>query len=504
MARQYLLGVDIGTQGTKTSLISTEGQLITDAFEASKLIRPAKGVVQQEPDDIYGSVLHTIAEVVSKSGVSPSDILAIGIDGQMAGVMGIDKDWNAATYYDSWLDTRCEKYIHQIKSEAEDQVVSITGCPVTYAHGPKILWWKYERPDLYKKIAKFVQPGGYVVGRLAGLKADEAYLDYTYLHFSGFGDVEHNRWSDELLALFEVAKDKMPEIVEPWKIVGSLSKEASQACGLLSGVPLVAGCGDSAATSLGAGITKRGLLFDIAGTASIFSCCVDQYKPDVATKTLLFAHSVLPGLWIPMAYINGGGMCLKWFRDNLTGEDVRVDYGELDKAAAEIPAGSEGLIFLPHFSGRVCPNNPYIRGTWLGLSWIHNRNHLYRAIMEGIAYEYYYYLKVLNKLVKNMEFSQVIAIGGGAKSPLFNSIKANVLGIKYSTLATSDTATLGGAILAGYGVKVFNNISETAERFSKIAAWIEPDLRERDKYKRYADNYEKTIDMLNPLFKIIN
>ncbi|MGE5581409.1 MAG: xylulokinase, partial [Bacillota bacterium] len=312
MSNGYLIGVDIGTQGTKTTLINTAGEIIAEAFENSRLISPASGVVQQEADDLYYSVTRTIAETVSKSGIKPADVLAIGIDGQMAGIMGIDRDWNAVTYYDSWLDTRCEKYIAKIKAEAEEGVIRITGCPVTYAHGPKILWWKYERPDVYKNIAKFVLPGAYVAGRLTGLKAENAYIDYTYLHFSGFGDVERLRWSEDLLNLFRVERDKMPEIVEPWKIIGKLTTEPAQACRLIPGIPLVAGCGDSAATSLGAGITKKGLLFDIAGTASIFSCCVDQYKPDINNKTLLFARSVVPGLWIPMAYINGGGMCLKW------------------------------------------------------------------------------------------------------------------------------------------------------------------------------------------------
>lgn len=500
MPQQYLLGIDIGTQGTKTSLISTTGGFVADAFESSNLIRPSKGAVQQDPDDIYDSVIRTIAAVIAKSGIPPSAVLAMGIDGQMAGIMGIDEDWNAVTYYDSWLDTRCERYIARIKAEAEEKVIAITGCPVTYAHGPKILWWKHEQPEAYRKIAKFVLPGCYVTGRLAGLKADQAFVDYTYLHFSGFGDVAANRWSEELLRLFDVAPDKMPSVVEPWKIVGHLSAAAARACGLAAGIPLVAGCGDSAATSLGAGITRKGLLFDIAGTASIFSCCVDEYQPDIKTKTLLFAHSVIPGLWIPMAYINGGGMCLKWYRDHFTG-DKPVSYDALDRAAREIPAGSDGLIFVPHFSGRVCPNNPDLRGTWLGLSWIHGRDHLYRAIMEGIGYEYSYYFKVLKGLVQTTAFSRVIAMGGGARSALFNSIKASILGVNYSSLAAGDAATLGCAILAGYGVKAFSSIPETAERFTRIESQTEPDMAQHAIYSRYAAIYQNAIEGMSSIFK---
>ncbi len=503
MRKQYLLGVDIGTQGTKTSLVSIDGQVVANAFEPSRLIQPSKGVVKQEPEDIYISVVRTIAEVITKTGVSATDILAIGIDGQMAGIMGIDRDWKAVTHYDSWLDTRCEKYIKLIQAEAEEEVIRITGCPVTYAHGPKILWWKYERPEVYRKIAKFVLPGVYVAGRLTGLKADDAYVDYTYLHFSGFGDVEKTKWSKELLRLFQVEADKMPTIVEPWKVIGSLTREAAEQCHLLPGIPVVAGCGDTAATSLGAGITRPGLVFDVAGTASVFSCCVDQYRPDIKYKTLLFARSIIPDLWIPMAYINGGGMCLKWFRDHLIGGET--GYAELDRESEAIPAGSEGLIFLPHFSGRVCPNDPYTRGTWVGLSWNHTRSHLYKAIMEGIAYEYRYYLKVLKELVKEeVQFTEVIVIGGGAKSNVFNAIKADVLGIKYNPQQVSDTATLGTAIVAGYGVKVFSDLRQAADSLVKQGKRIEPDWTNHERYKKYADLYEEMFAALAPFFKFLS
>lgn len=503
MPTKYLLGVDIGTQGTKTALFTLDGKKIADAFEASRLISLSRGMVQQEPDEIYGSVLHTISEVMEKSGANPSDVLGIGIDGQMAGIMGIDKDWNAVTYYDSWLDTRCEKYIELIKEEAEEKVIRITGCPVTYAHGPKVLWWKNERPDAYKRIEKFIMPSTYVVGRLAGLKSEQAYIDYTHLHFSGYGDVERKTWSDELLDLFKVEKGKMPDIMEPWKIAGYLTDTAAGQCRLVSGIPLVAGCGDSAATSLAAGVTRKGIIFDVAGTASIFSCCVDQYKPDVSNKTLLYPRSILPGLWVPMAYINGGGLCLQWFRDNLTGSGSSITYRELDTEAEKIVPGSGGLIFLPHFSGRVCPNNPNVRGSWLGLSWTHGRGHLYRAIMEGIAYEYDCYFKIIKSLVEDVEFSQVYATGGGSRSKLFNSIKSDVLGINYTTLHMGDTAPLGSAVVAGYGTGVYDDLKETVARMICFDAGIEYDAGRHETYKKYSEAYEKVFTALGPTFKAV-
>ncbi len=501
MTEGYLIGVDIGTQGTKTTLFSIEGNAVAESFEPSRLISPSPGVVEQEPDEILGSVYRTIRKVMEQSGVNAGKVEAVGMDGQMAGILGIDRDWNAVTCYDSWLDTRCGWYIRQIKEQAEEEVIKTTGCPVTYAHGPKVLWWKHERPDSYRKISRFVLPTTYVAGKMTGLKAEEAYIDYTHLHFSGFGDVQKNRWAEDLLNHFGVEREKMPEIVEPWKIVGCLTEEAAGQCGLTSGIPVAAGCGDQAATSLGAGVTRAGLAFDVAGTASVFSCCVSSYTPDVKYKTLLYPRSVLPGLWIPLAYTNGGGLCLKWFRDNLTGKGTPPSYRELDAEAEAVPAGSENLLFLPHFAGRVCPNDPDVRGTWVGLNWSHTRGHLYRAVMEGIAYEYKYYLRVLSESMGKVDFTGVIAAGGGAKSRVFNAIKSDVLGIPYVTMKRNDTATFGSAVVAGYGAGIYTDMVSVIEKVNEKTGTVMPNEANAAVYGRLADAYEGVFQALGPTFR---
>jgi len=500
MSTEYLIGIDIGTQGTKAAIFSKEGEKIAESFEASKLISPQKGVVYQDCDDIYTSVLRTIADMIEKSGVSPKKVVGIGIDGQMAGILGIDKEYNAITYYDSWLDTRCEKYIKLMKDKAGKDVIRITGCPVTYAHGPKVLWWKHEMSDVYKKIDKFLVPSAYVAGKLAGLKSEDAYIDYTHLHFSGFGDVLRCEWSNYLLDMFDVDKNKMPKIIQPWTVIGNLTDDAAKECKLISGIPIVAGCGDSAATSLAAGVVKKGIIFDVAGTASVFSCCVDSFKPDLENETLLFPKSVIPGLWQPMAYINGGGMCLEWYRNNFLG-DKNIKYSELDDEAKSIEPGSEGLIFLPHFSGRVCPNNPVVRGGFVGLTCAHKRAHRFRAIMESIAYEHNYYLKIIKTLMDDVQFSKVYAIGGGAKSKVFNSIKADVLGIDYTTPSIKDTAPLGSAIVAGYGVGVFDDMKKTVERLITFSDEIKFSPENHKIYKKYATAYETALNFLIPVFE---
>lgn len=501
MAANFIIGIDIGTQGTKTIVFDEHGNIAGSSFEASNLICPEPGVVYQKAEEIFSSVINTVKEAVEKSGIDTSKICAIGMDSQMAGIMGIDKDFNAATYYDSWLDTQCEKYIEVIKKRAGKRSVELNGAPITYTHGPKILWWKNEHPEIYSRIAKFVLPHVYAAGRLCGIKAQDAVMDYTCIHFSGFADNLHKQWSDELLSMFEVNKEKLPDIDEPWRIIGRLKKEYADACGIPEGIAVVAGCGDSAAACLGAGIVRPGQVFDVAGTASIFSCCVDKYKPDIKHEALMQMRSVIDGFWMPLAYINGGGLCLKWFKDEISGADQPLDYKTLEEEADKLPPGSEGLIFIPHFAGRVCPNDPYIRGCFIGLNLVHRRGHLFRAVMEGIAYEYKYYLKVLKDIGIDTQIDKVFVMGGGAKSVLFNKIKADVLGVPYVVLRNVDTAALGSAIVAGYGIGLYNDIAQTAEAFKNEGIKISCEKTNHDKYEVFSDVYSESFPALRDIFK---
>jgi len=497
----YLVTADIGTQGTKAAIVGANGQVAGTAFRPSRLIRGARGSVEQDPEEMFRSVIEGIREALEASGVSGGEVAAIGLDGQMAGILGIDREGNAVTPYDSWLDTRCESAMPEIRAWGEKEVIRLTGAPVTYAHGPKKLWWRNERPDVYRRIAKFVVPSAFVAGRLAGLSADEAFVDYTHLHFTGFADANGNRWSPELIRAFGLDADKLPRIVNPWDVVGYLTPEYAALTGLAAGTPIVAGCGDTAAASLGGGLVRPGQLLDIAGTASVLACGVDHYSPDVETKTLIFARSVIPGLWAPLAYINGGGECLSWYR-KLVGPDEAgaPSFDELNRMAESVPPGSDGLLFVPHFGGSVCPNDADLRGAWLGLNWSHGKAAMYRSILESIAYEYRSYLDILERLSGSIPYREVNAAGGGAKSELFNRIKADVLGIPVRTLKSVDTTISGSAVIAGYGVGLFDDLAKTAESFLAFGDVHEPTTEGRESYAAPARRYRQAVEGLSALY----
>lgn len=251
MSKTYLIGVDLGTTSTKTAVFDSAGNLITQAYKEFKIYYPKPSCVEQDSDEMYGSAVHTIKQCIEEGDINPSAIAGIAFDCQMAGVCSVDEEWGTPTAYDSWLDTRCGAYIPPLK-EHEDKIITQTGGPPTFSHGAKILWWMHEHPDVFKRINKFLVPAGYIAGSMAGLRGEQAFIDRTYFHLTCFSDTERGEWSDELVSLFGISKNKLPRIVDPWEVIGYVTKEAAKETGLKAGTPIAAGCGDQAANMLGA------------------------------------------------------------------------------------------------------------------------------------------------------------------------------------------------------------------------------------------------------------
>jgi xylulokinase len=497
MATKYLLGVDLGTSSTKSALYTTDGKLVAESTLEVPIYYPTPGVVEQENDDFYRTAALTVSSCLRKSGIEPPQVAAIAFDSQMAGIGTVDENFNPATRFDSWLDMRCEPYIDYINKNHGEIVTRLTGCPPTCNHASKHLWWKEEQPEAYKRIAKFVTPAGYVAGKMAGLKGADAFMDYTFIHFSGVSDAKKGAWSDELVGLLEVDKDKLPRIVEPWHAVGEVSKTAAIDFGLSQGTIVAAGGGDTACSALGGGITRAGMVFDVAGTAAVLAGCTDQYVADVKNRALLTMRSVIPGLWNPLAYIAGGGIALRWFRDqfynNLRGEAQELPgdlYTELIESAAKTPPGAEGLFFSPHLGGRICPATPEMRGAWLGFSWGHTQSHFARSVLESVAYEYAYYLNILRELIPDLSLYEARVVGGGARSPLWNQIKANVLGVPYQPLKGNEFGSWGSAMIAGKAAGVFDDLASVAYEHAIAAGEkINPDQETQQIYQPLVEKY---------------
>ncbi len=509
MHTNYLIGVDLGTSGTKAALYQTDGTLVAEDSVEVPLFYPKPGVVEQDNQDFYMSAAQTVRKCLEASGVEPAQIAAIAFDSQMAGVGLIDEDFNPVARFDSWLDMRCQPYIEWIYKDAGDRVTELTGCPPTCDHGPKMLWWKHEQPEVYRRTAKFIMPGTYVAGKLAGFKADRAFIDHTYIHFSGFSDAQRGTWSHELCERFGLDMDKLPHIIDPCEVVGEVSEQGAKDFGLAPGTIIAAGAGDTAANALGAGIVRPGMLFDVAGTAAVLAGCTDSYVADRKHRALLTMRSVIPGLWNPLAYIGGGGLVLRWFRDQVfntsRGEKLPVSedlYPQMIALAEGIAPGSDGLFFSPHLGGRICPASPGMRGAWVGVSWSHSKAHFARAILESIAYEYAYYLKILRELLPTLQLVEARAVGGGARSPVWNQIKADVLGVPYQRLKGNEFGAWGAAMIAGKAAGVIDDLATHAER-GAISNGM-PCMPSEANYATYTPLVEKYIAMeetLNQFFQ---
>ncbi len=499
MAHDYLIGVDLGTSVVKTTLFDRTGVALADATQPAALHQPAPGMAEQDGEDFVRAALATIREVVEKAGAAAGDVAAIAFDGQMAGAIGIDRDWNALTpWYPSALDARYQPYLARMQAIAGERLVALTGSqPFT---APRMLWWREEQPDLYRRIDKVLILANFVAGRLAGLQAADAFIDPSYLTWIGLGDTGRRAWSPELAELFDLPLDKLPRIVPATSIIGHLTAETGSQCGLDAGVPLVAGAGDQVAGCLGAGLVESGQLVEVAGTFPVLATCLDRFLADTRFGMLQpLAGPLGDDQWYPMMYIGGGGLTHRWFLDQFKSEGLDT-YQALDEQAAAIPPGAEGLLFIPHLVGRSCPPDPNVRGAWIGFTWTHTRAHFYRAILESIAYDFAEALQVVRSYFPDAAFSEVRVIGGGARSEVWNQIKADVLGLPYVRLRREDVAALGCALMAGHAVGIYPDLAASARQLSPTLGRVKPRADLHAHYQPYVTAYRSSFDYLRPLY----
>ncbi len=538
MDEVFFAGVDIGTQGTKAAIYSQEGRLAAEAFCPSELRRPGPGMVEEDPERQFASVCTTLKACIESAKIDPGAIACVAIDGQMAGTIGVGDDARALTPYDSWLDTRCSPWIERMKKGAGAEILAKTGNAPSFNQGPKILYWKHEHPSVYANIRAFVQPGSYAAMRLCGLGIDNAYVDDTYLHFSGFADNAAGKWDPELCREFGVDPAKLPRIAAPSEIVGTVSAGAAALSGLAAGTPVAAGLGDTAASFLSCGATEPGVCVDVAGTASVFATTSSSFVPDLCAGVMGIGRSAVPGLWHPYAYINGGGMNILWFAGMIaSGVDISrgdpalqagagasgagapgagasggrpVDFDDLDALVRRLEPRMDDPWFIPHLEGRVMPSDPGMRGAWAGLHWSHGLDRLYRAVLEGAAFEYSVYLSAIRRLYPRLALREVRITGGGAKSGAWTSTKADILGLSFRAVRGSGGAPEGAAMLAAYAVSTAGRAGGTGSgpeaRSGKLAelarGWlgfdetVEPRVDRKDLYSRRFAQYERLLEAL--------
>jgi len=506
MSKKHLIGIDIGTSFIKIGIYDFEGNCVGMISKDNPGQYPEPGVFLQSSEKIVSIVLNSLKEVLEKSGTSGSDVEAIGFSAAMGGLMGVDRNWNPVADWSIISDTRFYPYATRMLENSEKEIIELSG--TTFPIGaPKILWWKNDFPEIYKNIYKTMGIHGFVAARLGGVPIDDAFMDKTVTIFSGIVDLKDYSWSEELCTEFGIDINILPKIVNSDSIAGKLTDEAASQCGLKAGTPLVAGAGDKAAGNLGAGLVEPGLLIDEAATYGALSLCVDEFVPDIRYKTLQSLPSPIEGLYNPGAYLFVSGATSAWFTDTF-GEEEKKSAKErstsvfkiLDEKAAGIPPGSAGLMAIGLLGGRGYPSDPDIKGMWLGHTLSHKKEHFYRSILESFAYEYGYYLNVMKENYPELKFEEVLVMGGGARSDLYNQIKCDVMGLPYSRLTRDDFALLGDIILAGSAVGVFEDLKQTSKKFLKRSKKYITDSKNHETYKKYSELYAGLFDRVRDIF----
>ena len=509
MSERYLIAIDAGVSFVKVGIYDEEGGRKAGAVRSAPSAQPAPGVFIQDPDELYDLARDALREAVTESGVGKTSVAAIAVSGAMGGAMGVDRHWRPVTEWSIVSDTRFLPHAVAMQEAAHQSILSLSGTNLPVL-GAKMLWWKERYPEAYAEAAKFVVIGGYIGAKLGGIGIDNAFIDRTYLNFTGIADLGRGAWSEELCGRFGIDTERLPRIVASNAVIGRLTHETAIECGLQAGTPIVAGAGDKPAGTLGAGLVSPGLVIDESASFGALSLCTNRYVPDTAHRTLENLPSPVPGLFLPSVFLNGSGLTHAWFADTFGAEEKREAaeaggsaFDLLAAKAAGVPPGSEGLISIGLLGGRSYPSDPAVRGMWLGQSWFHRKEHFYRALLEGIAYEYASVLAVMKENYPELPLTEVRVIGGGARSDLWNQIKADVMGIRYVRLARDDYAMLGSILLAGSAVGIFGDPAREAPRFAVKGRAFEPDARRTAHYARYVEIYRGLFDREREVFQAL-
>ena len=492
-ARTLLLGVDVGSGSIRAEVFLANGQSLGQARRAHHPRQPQPGVAEYDPEAMTAAVVSCLRELADRFAIRPGETAGVALDGMISGVMGVDADWLPTTPYTTPLDMRYGKTLNAILERHDRRIREVTGSGMAVI-GPKIAWIKSAFPEAFARTRKFVTATGFIAGKLAGFRSDEAFVDFTYLWTTGLSDTLNYRWSEELCSAHGIGADLLPRIVEPIAIIGRLTAVMGRETGLGEGVPIMAGAGDQSAGFVGAGLNRPGMMADVAGTYPILALCTDRFVPDLEARRIELFPSPIAGQFHACQIINGGGLTHHWIAREIgcaTDDDsLATVFASLDAKAATLAPGCEGLICSPHLGGRVCPAQTAMRGTWIGFTWTHRKEHFHRAFLEAIAFEHALALQVLRKLHPEMHAPEIRGFGGGAKSILWNQIKADVLGLPYRALDQVDQATWGDAVLVGVAVGLFDDIARAAELRGLSGATIQPNTVNHQAYQEILKTYQ--------------
>jgi xylulokinase len=506
----YLLGIDVGTTGSKALLVDADGVVKASATTEYPMFTPRPLWAEQNPADWWDATVTSIRQVLDQSGVKPDQVLGVGLTGQMHGLVLLDAGGEVLRPCIMWNDQRTAAQCAAITEKIGlENVLKFTGNQMLPGFtAPKVVWVREQEPEVYARAAKVLLPKDYVRYRLTG----GFFSEVSGASGTSLFDVSRRQWSDEILEALEIPGEWLPEVTESPVVSARVSADAAKAAGLLAGTPVVGGAGDQAAQAVGTGIVKEGVVSATLGTSGVVFAASDMYRMEPDGRLQAYCHAV-PGVWHLMGVMLSAAGSFRWFRDALgdlervqaeeTGRDA---YDLLTEAAARVPAGCEGLVFLPYLTGERMPySDPNARGVFFGLSLRHDKAHMTRAVLEGVTYGMCDLLELMRALGLSIE--QVRASGGGVRSPLWRQILADIFATEIVTVNVTEGAAYGAALLAGVGADVYGSVLEACEVAVKLTGRTAPGPAMpvyADYYPRYRALYQALAQEFEAMAEVVS
>jgi len=493
----YYIGFDTGTSGTKVAIYSGDSKLIAEAYRPNNIYYPTVGWAEMEPNQFYKAVVEGIKECIKKSKINPKNVRAISCSGVICGFVPIDENWNKVYNYIPYLDNRAKEEAKYINENIDPIWIEENGNSQVGAYIPPVIlkWLINNKKEIVQQTSKVVTAAHYVMGKLGGLHAKDAFIDWGHLSgwVIGWKGKDRN-WSYEQLKLLGIPIEILPTVKKPWDIVGYLTQKAAEETGLIKGVPLIAGSGDMQQSCFGSGVIELGMCSDIAATASNFNIAIENFNIEkTSKKTFMYAMDTLGELFIAWAVIPGGGLSLKWFKDNVMDRsDDSKFYENMSILAEKAGIGSKNVLFFPFLQGRTNPVWSNSSAAWIGLYALHDAASLWRSILESIAFEYLTWLNTIKGF--GLEPIKIIGQGGGSKDYFWDQIKADILNLPYLILEKSEPTLLGNALLGAFGVGDLKNLHNAVKEWSKIKKTFFPNQENNEIYNKIYEQREKILN----------
>ncbi len=497
MGKKLLLGIDVSTTGVKALLVDESGAVVGDVTTLHDLSTPRPLWSEQNPHDWWNGAVRSVREALQQAGASGEDVCAVGLTGQMHGLVLLDESGEVLRPAILWNDQRtgaqCEEITQRVGAQ---RLIDLTGNrALTGFTAPKILWVRENEPEVYARTAHILLPKDYVRYRLTG--------DYAVDKADGSGmilfDLKQRDWSPEVLAALEIPAEWLPKTYEGSEVTGVIGAEAAALTGLKAGTPVVGGGGDQAAQAMGVGVIQSGIVALTLGTSGVVFASTDAPFVEKEGRLHAFCHA-LPNTWHLMGVMLSAAGSLRWYRDTLA---PGVSFDDLLAPAAGVPAGAEGLLFLPYLTGERTPHpDPLARGGFIGLTVRHTQAHMTRAVLEGVAFG----LRDSMELVRSAglgRIEQVRVSGGGAKSALWRQILADVMNAELVTVNTTEGAAFGAALLAGVGAGLWATPAQACAATIQVVSKTSPNPEAVAFYEQAYRQYGALYPALKPVFDAV-